>query len=99
MFTADELTISVSDTGPKLVTKIFVVISVTFSVERAQLRMYEVWGGQRKAMKSIIIFVNCNWSNTGKKLAIFILDIFCEFVSSPRIWDILPYVKSLLKLC
>lgn len=29
-----QLTISVSDTGPKLVTKIFVLISVTFSVLR-----------------------------------------------------------------
>ncbi len=45
MFAAEELTISVSDTGPKLVTKIFVLISVTFSVERAQLRMSEAWEG------------------------------------------------------
>jgi len=37
VFAADELTISVSDTGPKLVTKMFVLISVTFSVERAQV--------------------------------------------------------------
>lgn len=35
----DELTISVSDTGPKLVTKIFVLISVTFSVDRTQLEV------------------------------------------------------------
>lgn len=39
VFAADVLTISVSDTGPKLVTKIFVLISVTFSVERAQWKM------------------------------------------------------------
>lgn len=36
-----ELTISVSDTGPKLVTKMFVLISVTFSVETDQKRVCE----------------------------------------------------------
>lgn len=34
MFAVGPLTISVSDTGPKLVTKMFVLISVTFSVQR-----------------------------------------------------------------
>lgn len=57
VFAADELTISVSDTGPKLVTKIFVLISVTFSVGRAQLRVSEVWKGHKKAMKMIIIII------------------------------------------
>ena len=53
VFATDELTISVSDTGPKLVTKIFVLISVTFSVDRAQWRMHDVWGGQGKAIKAL----------------------------------------------
>ena len=33
----NELTISVSETGPKLVTNIFVLISVTFSVDRMKV--------------------------------------------------------------
>lgn len=53
LFAVVELTISVSDTGPKLVTKIFVLISVTFSVEREQLRMSEARRGHRKVMKRI----------------------------------------------
>lgn len=53
LFAVVELTISVSDTGPKLVTKIFVLISVTFSVEREQLRTSEARRGHRKVMKRI----------------------------------------------
>lgn len=53
LFAVVELTISVSDTGPKLVTNIFVLISVTFSVEREQLRMSEARRGHRKVMKRI----------------------------------------------
>lgn len=49
VFAVDELTISVSDTGPKLVTKMFVLISVTFSVEREQ--METGFGGQRETLK------------------------------------------------
>lgn len=53
VFAAGQLTISVSDTGPKLVTKIFVLISVTFSVERGS-----GWDHKR-SWKA----VNFNWTD------------------------------------
>lgn len=82
VFAADVLTISVSDTGPKLVTKIFVLISVTFSVERAQGEMYEEGGAQRKAKKHSIMTALGDFFFFLKSIS------YLLFVSSSDIWTI-----------